>query len=296
MSRSSRVGVIVNPISGAGGHRAGEGSARESYARRVLTSLGVPFEIVVTRQHGDAATLARDLVARGCDRLIAWGGDGTINNAAGPLIGTPVAIGLVRSGSGDGLGRSLKVPADPDTAIARAVAADPRPIDVGYLAGRHFLNVAGLGFDATVARAFNARRRRGPLGYLSHTMTTVWGYRAERYSLQIGAERSDATRFLIAFANGREYGNHLVLSADADPADGWLDAVVVADGSPFRQAWRMRRLAFGLRRPAEGVFRYRVQTAAITGDRLVCHVDGEAFETSGTIEVRVAPKALNVVV
>jgi diacylglycerol kinase family enzyme len=256
----------------------------------------VPFEIAVTRGPGDAARLARDLVARGCDRLIAWGGDGTINDAAGPLIGTTVAIGLVRSGSGDGLGRSLKVPADPDTAIARAIAADPRPIDVGYLAGRHFLNVAGLGFDAAVARAFNARRRRGLMGYLVHTLTTVWGYRAERYALQLGAERSDATRFLVAFANGREYGNQLVLSADADPADGWLDAVVVADGSPFRQAWRMRRLAFGLRRPAEGVFRYRVQSGTITGDRLVCHVDGEPFETSGTIEVRIAPKALLVAV
>jgi YegS/Rv2252/BmrU family lipid kinase len=296
MNRLRRVGVIVNPISGAVGHRAGEGASREARARRVLADLGVDHEIAVTRQAGEAGPLARDLAARGCDRIIAWGGDGTVHEAAAPLIGTSTAIGVVRSGSGDGFGRSLGVPRAPEAAIRVAVAAEPHAIDVGYLAGRHFLNVAGIGFDATVARDFNLARRRGQLGYLTRTLTMVWTYRCRRYAIDVGPERSDATRFLVAFANGPEYGNRLVLDAAANPADGWLNAVVVADGSAITQMWRMRRLAFGLRRPASGIFRYRVQTAKITGDRLVCQVDGETFETSGTIEVRVAPKALLVAV
>jgi diacylglycerol kinase (ATP) len=294
VDRVTRAGVIVNPIAGPDGHRPGIGSARAARARRALESRGVVGEVVITPGRGHAATLAAGLVARGAEVVIAWGGDGTINEVAGALIGAPTALGIVRSGSGDGLARTLGVSKDPDEAIASALTGRSYVIDVGYLGDRHFLNVGGIGFDATVATAFNRGARRGQLGYLRRTLQAVWTYRANRYRLRLEHEASDSTRFLVAFANGSKYGSHLMLAADADPSDGWLDAVIVDDGSAVRQLWRMRRLMFGVGRPAEGIFRYRVQHASVTGDRLVCHVDGETFETSGVIEVRVAPGALRV--
>jgi len=279
--------IILNPA--AHSERAQRQQARvESLARNCV--------VCATSYIGEAESMARRGVAEGFDKIVAAGGDGTINEVAGPLIGTATALGIVRSGSGDGLGRTLGVPTDPEQAITRAVSGAVRAIDVGYLGDRHFLNVGGIGFDAAVATAFNAGGRRGQLGYVLRTLQTVFGYRSSRYRLQLEHETSDATRFLIAFANGREYGGHLVLSADADPSDGLLDAVVVDDGSVVRQMWRMRRLAIGVRRPAEGILRYRVRGAKVSGDRLVCHVDGETFETSGTVDVRVAPAALRVVV
>jgi diacylglycerol kinase (ATP) len=294
VSHARRVGVIVNPISGPDGHRAGRGEARAAWARQALARLGVAGDVVLTAAPGHAATLVADLLALGADRIIAWGGDGTMNEVARPLIGRPIPLGIVRSGSGDGLGRTLGIAADPNAAIIRAVTGPTRAIDVGYLGDRPFLNVAGIGFDATVAQAFNRGHRRGARSYFLRTLRTVWTYRACRYRLRLEHEASEATRFVVAFANGREYGGHLVLSVDADPADGWLDLVVVDDGSPLRQLWRLRRLAIGLRRPAEGIFRYRLREATIAGDQLVCHVDGETFETTGTLEVRVVPAALQI--
>ncbi len=295
MKRVSRAGVIVNPIAGPDGRRPGAGSDRAARARRALEALGVTGEVVITPGRGTAAALVGGLAARGAEVVIAWGGDGTINEVAGALIGTPTALGIVRAGSGDGLGRTLGVSEDPDEAIAAAMTGPSRLIDVGYLGDRHFLNVGGIGFDATVAAAFNASGRRGQLGYFLRTLQALWTYRASRYRLRLEHETSDSTRFLVAFANGREYGGRLVLSADASPSDGLLDAVIVDDGSALRQLWRMRRLALGVRRPAEGIFRCRVRQASVAGERLRCHVDGETFETSGTIEVRLAPGALRVV-
>jgi len=294
VDRVSRASVIVNPVAGPDGHRPGAGSTRAERARRALHALGVTGEVVITPGRGQAAALVRDLVDRGAEVVIAWGGDGTINEVAGALIGTATALGIVRSGSGDGLGRTLRIAKDPDQAIASAVTGPSRFIDIGYLGDRHFLNVAGIGFDATVATAFNDGGRRGQLRYFLRTVQALWTYRAGRYRLHLEHEASDSTRFLVAFANGCEYGGHLMLSADADPSDGWLDAVIVDDGSAVRQLWRMRRLAIGVRRPAEGIYRYRIQHARVAGDRLTCHVDGETFETSGVIDVRVAPSALRV--
>lgn len=294
MNRIRRAGVVVNPVSGAAGRQAGAGSARADRARRALAALDVDADVIVTTGPHQAAAIAADLVSRGAEVVIAWGGDGTINDAATPLIGTAIPLGIVRSGSGDGLGRTLGVPEDPDEAIRRAVSGASRAIDVGYLGGRHFLNIAGVGFDAAVGQRFNAGGRRGQLGYVLRVFETVWTYRARRYRVRLEHETSDSTRFVVAFANGREYGGNLTLAPDADPADGWLDTVIVDDGSPLTQLWRMRRLAFGVRKPAKGVFRYRVREASVSGERLVCHVDGETFEASGELAVRIAPGALRI--
>jgi diacylglycerol kinase (ATP) len=293
MSDGPRVSVVVNPIAGPG---ADDRSSRAARARRVLADLGVTGDVVVTSGPGDAARLSRAARDGGADVVIAWGGDGTINEVAGPLIGGPAALGIVRSGSGDGLARTLGVAADPAIAVARILAGwgHPTLIDAGYLGDRHFLNIGGIGFDATVAAAFNAGSSRGLAAYLVTTLKTVRTYRPESYRARLGEDRFEGVRFLIAFANARQYGGGLVLAPAADPADGWLDAVTVADGSTTRQIWRMRRLAIRRDRSAEGIGRLRVQRARVEGARLVCHVDGEAFEPTGAVDVRVDPAALRV--
>lgn len=178
-----------------------------------------------------------------------------------------------------------------------ALTGQPRPIDVGWLAGRHFLNVAGIGFDAEVARRFNQRHKRGTGGYLAESLSLVWSYDCQDYRITIGAGEwtFSGPHFLVAFGNGREYGSGIVIAPDADPSDGWLDSVLVAGGHPIQQLWRSRRLTFRRTSPAAGVWRGRVKVATIAGDRLVCHVDGETFETQGEIELRLDPGALGVI-
>jgi hypothetical protein len=71
---------------------------------------------------------------------------------------------------------------------------------------------------------------------------------------------------------------------------------VVDDGSVVSQMWRARRLAVRPGAPARGINRARVTRGSVSGERLVCHVDGETFEATGTIEVAIAPRALSVAV
>lgn len=226
--------------------------------------------------------------------MVAWGGDGTVNEVAGPLIGTRTALAVIPSGSGDGLAKGLGLPLTPDAALRTAIDGPDAAIDVGYLGERHFLNMAGIGFDAAVATAFNQRKTRGGLAYLTGSVGAVWSYPTERYRVQFDGQTREGELFLIAFANGRQYGNGIVLAADADPRDGLLDLVLVDGGAAWRQIWRSRRLFIGRNKPTAGLQRARVRTAAVSGERLICHVDGETFEASGTLAVRVAPRALRV--
>ena len=290
-----KVGVVINPISG---RVRGTGTKRAALVRTVAARFRVEADVRITERAGHAAELTNVFLDAGCDRVIVWGGDGTVNEAAGPIVErlAAAALGIVPGGSGDGLARSLGLGLRPERALDVAFTAPAVAVDVGYLANRHFLNIAGIGFDATVGMAFNQRSKRGLSGYLRELLGAVWSYRTERYGLVVDGATTDTDqeRFLVAFANGREYGNGMVLAPDADPTDGWLDIVLVDAGGPIRQLWRARRLALGHGRPAHGVFWGRCQSAAITGDRLVCHVDGETFVTAGTVKVRIDPGAIQV--
>jgi YegS/Rv2252/BmrU family lipid kinase len=291
-----RVAVIINPASGRRGRRADAGAARQAIARRVLDARSIDATIAVTQSPGHARELARQFVEDGFDRVVAWGGDGTINEVAGPVLGTQAALGIVPAGSGNGFARGLRLPSRPEHALAAAIEGGVVRLDVGWFGARHFLNAAGVGFDATVAHAFSRRERRGLAGYLTAGFGSVASYRAATYTLELDGARSTGPRFMVAFGNGREYGNGFVIAPDADPADGYLDAVIVADGSIVRQLWRARRLLIRPASPEPGIERVRIRRGRISGpDQLMAHVDGEPVVTPGPVDVRVAPGALALV-
>ena len=263
-------------------------------ARQLVSTSGADAEIVLTTARGDATRFAQTFVSRNFDRIIGWGGDGTMNEIAGPLLRSRTLLGIVPSGSGDGLARSLRLPREPERALKIALERPAAAVDVGFLGDRHFLNVGGIGFDAAVARDFNAGLRRGGLRYVVGSLSRVWSYRSERYEIALGQETLSGEQFLVAFANGREYGNGIVLAVDADPMDGWLDVVVMSGGTVARQLWRARRAVIGRRKPVDGVYRTRVTAASVSGPHLLAHVDGETFETSGTLNVRLEPGAIRI--
>jgi diacylglycerol kinase family enzyme len=291
-----RIALIINPAAGGDRPRY-RVNDRETFARAWLAGRRVESEISVTRGRGHAAELSRSYVERGFARVVAWGGDGTLNEAAGPLVGTPVVFGLIPGGSGNGFARGLGVPRHPVAALEAATSGGVRRVDVGWLGTRHFLNVGGVGFDGLVARAFDGRRGRGVLGYLTAGTGILRSYQGDRWDLEIDGAALDGTRrFLVAFANGSQYGNGLVVAPDADLTDGRLDAVIVDAASAWRQVWRAARLFVAPAAPIAGITRVRLDVAVVRGGSLPCHVDGEPFEWSGPLAVRVEGGALCVAV
>jgi len=291
-----RVGVVINPISGRRGSRSGEGDRRRAFVHDAVATAGVDATVLMTERQGHARTLAQTCVDAGCEAVIAMGGDGTVNEVAQALVGTPVALGIVPCGSGDGLARGLRLPTRLTDAMRVALTPSTTTIDVGYAGDRIFLNIAGIGFDAEVGRLFATRSTRGALGYVVKSLQLVWTYRAPDYEVRwhtgAGEETRRGPKFLVGFANAPEYGNGAVLAPDASVRDGLVDLMLVDAGSPWQQIWRARRLFWRHRRFARGLERARALRASVRGQTIVCHVDGEVFETFGTLEIRVRPQAL----
>jgi diacylglycerol kinase (ATP) len=287
--------VIINPLSGPGRRdAAARGRDRSALARRVLDETGRAGRIEVTSHGGHARAIAAAAAAEGVALVVAWGGDGTVNEVAGPLISTRTALGIVSAGSGNGFAHSVGLPRTPGAALTTALTAPTTAVDVGMMGHRHFLNVAGVGFDAAVAIRYDKRPTRGTATYAVESLTGVWSYRCENYEVRAGDQVFEGPLFLVAFANGREYGSGLVMAPNASVTDGQLDMVVVSGGGPLQQFWRARRLMVRKMAPARGLWRGQITNASIRGERLICHVDGETFEASGDLNVVVVPGALMV--
>lgn len=293
----TRIGVVINPISGAGAHRDA-GRARAELARRVLARLGCEADVRVTERVGHARDLARSIVDAGASRVIAWGGDGTVNEVAATLVAAGVPLGIVPSGSGNGLATELGLSPQSEAALDRAVRSEVRSIDAGELNGRLFFNLAGIGFDARIAHEFHnlPAGRRGGLPYLTIGLRAIRGYRAQRYRMRFdGGEPVEHTALLVVFANARQYGNGAIIAPHAQPDDGRLDVVVVDDRSVFGHVCRLPYLFRGKADRAPGVTTCRVATATIECDApLVMHVDGEPAPPAARADVRVLPGALRV--
>jgi YegS/Rv2252/BmrU family lipid kinase len=292
-----RIGVIINPIAGRRGSLSGEAQRRQAFVELALHKAGVEGDVRLTAGPGHARTLAERCIADGCTRVVAMGGDGTVNEVAQALVGGEVPLGVLPCGSGDGLARGLGVPADLARAMDVVVRGSTRAIDVGFVGDHLFLNVAGFGFDAAVGQVFATRKTRGAWGYVSTAFRLVWRYVPTRYRVEADGVVFEGRKFLIVFANAPEYGNGAVLAPDADMSDGRLDVGLVdGDGGAWAQIWRARRLYWRQGAPARGLDRLRVERARLEADELVYHVDGEVRVARGAVEVTVRPRALRVCV
>lgn len=169
-----RAALIYNPVSGQ--HMNGYLAAVES-AAAVLREAGVEAEILPTDGPGAAGKLAKDAAERGCDTVLACGGDGTVNEVLQTLVGGPVALGVVPMGTANALAADLGLGAPPAKAARTLLAAVPVRVSVGRIfysdrsgatQSRYFTVAAGVGADGQFFYRLDSRlkRRYGYAAYL----------------------------------------------------------------------------------------------------------------------------------
>ena len=286
------VAIIVNPLSG--GVSPAKGRRRAEQASSVLAAAGEEGDVFVTDRRGHGHELAAAAVRRGARLVIAWGGDGTVNEVASALVGTSSSLGIVPSGSGNGLASELGVDRRPERAILEAIAAAPRLIDAGEMGGYFFFNMAGVGFDAHVAACFDRdhHQRRGFFTYAKVTAFEMWSYPSSTY--RIGT-RHARRALLVTVANSSQFGNGARVAPAARLDDGQLDVVVFEETSRLSAIATIPRLFTGRFDKARGVSTWQTDRTTIESEHpMTFHVDGEPLQGGTALDVRVHPLALRV--
>ncbi len=229
-----KIAFIINPKSGT--------RSKTQYPQLVQKYFSEPdFEtaIYTTKAANDGYNEAKRFVSEGYDAIVAIGGDGTVNEVARALMGTPVALGIVPSGSGNGLALHLKMSLQISSSLKKIRKQHEVFIDGCMLNDTPFFCTAGVGYDAFIANRFAETGRRGPAVYMGEVIFQYFDYKSQWYKLTIdGKETIERKAFLITFANASQWGNNVVIAPNASINDGLLDVVVMSE-FPIYEAPRL---------------------------------------------------------
>jgi diacylglycerol kinase (ATP) len=267
--------------------------------RNFVAARSLEAELHLTEGPGHATVLAREAMRAGCRRVVAVGGDGTVNEVAQALRHTPGVLGIVPTGSGNGLARHLRLPGPAAAALALATAADPHiaDLDTGAVNGRPFFNAMGLGLDAEISRRFNRLTRRGLPAYIRTALGAFLSSRTEPCVIAAGGHSEALEVLLIAIANSDQYGNGARIAPGARADDGQLDLIAVGRVGPIGGSILAARLFLGSFDHGRQVRRlkgphFRIERAA-PGP---IHTDGEVHPADAHLEIVVHPRSLRVVI
>jgi YegS/Rv2252/BmrU family lipid kinase len=262
-----------------------------------LTRHDFQVEARPTDNPGHATRLARQAADEGVEVVFAFGGDGTLREAAAGLLGTPAALGPLPGGTTNVIAYSLGVPADPLLAAVAFHQSSVREIDVGLCEDEVFLMQASAGLDARIMGHLHPRLKR----YLGRS--GVLGAGLYHWSLYDYPEMelvADDRHFRATFAavcNLPHYGGKLALAPAASADDRRLDLVL------FRGRGRAATLGFAvdfLRRrhlDRADVECVEVEEVEIRGPRAIdLQVDGDGLSLRLPVTIRLAPERLRVLV
>jgi YegS/Rv2252/BmrU family lipid kinase len=302
----ARATVIVNPAAGANRtHRMWP------VIKRLIEGTGLSFDSRLTEGKGHAIELARRAVKDGCRYLVAVGGDGTVHEVANGLLEAPVpeetVLGIVCTGTGSDLSRSVGTPRDYKRACSVLTSTARRTLDTGLLEyhkegrsfRRYFLNAAGIGFDAAVVEATERMPKYfgGTIPYLTGLARSLLSYRNKVVDFRIDGRAPERAKILsMVMANGGYFGGGMFVAPEARLDDGLFDVVIVGDFGKLELVKVFPRVYKGTHLGYPKVRLERGSRVSIeSSQRFLVHADGELLG-EGPVNLSILPQAIRLVV
>lgn len=214
---------IVNPISGVGRQRR-----IETLLKNNLNADLFDFEVAYTERVHHGTEIARHAAMNGSfDAIVAVGGDGSVNDVVNGIKGTDAVMGIIPCGSGNGLARNLKIPLTPAAAIKLINDFYVECIDTVKLNEYHYASIAGIGFDALVARKMKLAKVRGFQAYANIIMADYPTYKESVFRMTIDGREIERPAWFISFANSNQFGYNTAIAPLARLDDGLIDVCIV---------------------------------------------------------------------
>jgi len=237
-------------------------------------------------------------VREGADLILVLGGDGTINEVLNGMIGSRAHLGVLPGGTANVLASELALGSSLERAIGRLTRCTPKQISIGRLCrpgapARHFLMMAGAGFDAQVVCDLNPglKARTGKLAYWVAGFSQIVR-RVGQLETRINGDTYPCG-FTLA-ARVRNYGGDLELARGASLLSNEFETVMFEGSNPLRYAFYMLAVAVKQVQKMPGVHTVRSKRIELLGDAPI-QIDGEYVgRAPATIEI--VPDALTLLV
>jgi len=300
--------AIINPHAGSG-----KGKTDWPQIESLMRANGLAFDYVFTTHKYHAVELTVNAINNGYKKIIAVGGDGTLNEIVNGVFiqqkypTAEVIIGVIAVGTGNDWSRMYNIH---NTYEGRVNALKNGKLflqDVGKVEyeesmvkqSRFFANAAGVGFDAEVARRTNRLKEHGHRGkilYMGSLLRALFDYKPSFINIAIDGEKLGGKIFSLTIGIGRYNGSGMMQLPNAISDDGLFDVTVIRQIRRFEVIRNIYRLYNGTILSHPKISGHIGKNVVISSDIPIgLEVDGESLGVSPFV-FSVIPKSINVVV
>jgi YegS/Rv2252/BmrU family lipid kinase len=299
--------VVVNPNAGSG-----KGKRDWGIISALLAKYGISYKYVFTERSKHAIVLAHDCILKGCRNIIVVGGDGTLNEVVNGVFSQDicqpqeVVLAMIAVGTGNDWGKMFNIPHSYEESIKIIRNRKVRAQDVGiveYINGnqpekRHFLNIAGMGFDALVVQRTNRQKEAGKTGkaiYLVNLLRSLIIYKPTHIELTIDEQNISRDIFTISVGIGRYSGGGMLQTPRAIPDDGLFDITLIKKIGKGDIILSLKKLYDGSILTHHKIEGYKAGKIRIrTNPQLYVEADGETLGHSPSY-FYILPKSIGIV-
>ena len=273
------VRLIIN------GKKAGRSDVRA--AVQAVRATGINVEVRVTWERGDGGRLVAEAARDGVPRVIAAGGDGSVNEIVNGVMAVPVEsrpeMGLMPLGTANDFATACGGPQEPLAALRLAATGVARPIDLGRCNDVYYANVASGGFGAAVTTETPVELKNFVGGGAYTIMGIVKALNFLPYACSIRTPAGEMAGDIVlgAICNGRQAGGGQPLAPDAMLDDGMLDIVALRTFPPSAVAQLVSEILAG-NGDGDYVARMRVPWLEVLAPAPIpVNLDGEPMTGTG---------------
>jgi YegS/Rv2252/BmrU family lipid kinase len=300
--------IILNPASGGGKTE----SRSAEILRLIEHRLGDSLSLHVTQTRLEATGSAAEAIQRGCELIVAIGGDGTIQEVVngffvdGHLINPGCELGIINCGTGHGFAQSLGLPQSIESQVELLAYGRTRFVDVGrvrYASGdgsasdRYFVNECQFGIGGAVVERVQGNHKQlgGTFAFGLGALETLFSHKNQWMKVILDEKKMITERMTgVVIANGAYMGGGMNLAPTARLDDGTLKVLIMRDLSIVQRLWNFPRIYSGthLRSPLFGYHEAR-SLAISSGESVLVEADGEILGTT-PCEIEVIPSGIQV--
>jgi len=284
--------LIVNPA-------AGKGSAfkKSKMVIAELISRGIDFDVEYTEYPRHGVSIAKE-ASGSFEKVVALGGDGTVNEVGEGVVGTDAVLGVIPLGSGNDFANMLNIPAVEGKSIDTLLNGKVRRIDVIKVNDRVSINTAGVGFNGVVSDvASRVKFLRGLSVYIFSVIKAAISYEAIPLKITVNDKVVEDDIFMVSICNSKSEGGGFIVAPDAEIDDGILDVTIMHDASLWKLLLNIKTAMNGNLNKLDEVETIRGENILIESEfPMPLHVDGEVVSMfSDRVSASILKGALKVI-
>jgi YegS/Rv2252/BmrU family lipid kinase len=258
---------------------------------------GTDYRIEVWRDKDNFRDITAMLMNGDYTDAIAVGGDGTVNHVAKTILKTNIALGIIPTGSGNGLARTLGLSMKIREALKQIAAGRKVVIDSGSVNGIPFFCTSGAGFDAEVGIHFSRSLKRGLQGYVMIILREILRYKAKNYTITLNGISFQRKAFLITVANAGQYGNDFYIAPQASLQDGLFHVIVLKPFNALSVAGLLAKILLRRAHQSRYIETFITERVIISREaEEAIHFDGDPTIAGRELTFELHPASLHVIV